>query len=806
MKLFGLWHVFRSGQLLRKQSSKLRKLLLLIAAIPFFLFSQEKYTISGYIKEASNGESLIGATVLLKELSAGNITNVYGFYSITVPKGTYTFEVSYIGFETSVQQIDLNENKRIDIELNEEQTRLQEVVITAEAADKNVTSTEMSVAELDIKTVTKMPAFMGEVDVIKSLQLLPGVSTVGEGASGFNVRGGNVGQNLILLDEAPVYQSSHLFGFFSVFNPDAVKDMKLYKGGIPAQYGGRISSVLDIRMKEGDSKKMSYEGGVGLVFGRFAIQGPIKKDKTSFIVAGRRSWADLLLRPTSVLESDDQIYYYDLTMKANHTFNDRNRLFLSGYWGRDIFQFSGAGFNWGNRTGTLRYNHLVNDRLFTNFSLIYSQYDYELAFGEEEDNSFDWDSEITTIEFKPEASYFINSSNELKFGGQLTYYEFEPANAIGISEGEPIDFSVSERYAAEGAIYINNDQKITDRFKLTYGFRLSAFNYLGRGNAYVLEDPNPGRRKQIVDTVSYGRGESIESFITPEPRISFNYQLNETSSIKGSYNRMAQYVHLVSVTTASTPLDLWTPSTNNIAPERAHLYSLGYFRNLKNNKYELSGEVYFRTITNQLDYRNGLSTGDLLINELAERDLLAADGRAYGLELYARKNSGRLNGWISYTLSRAEIQTEGLNNSEWYSANHDQTHNFKAVGFYDLSKRVQLSANFAFITGRPFTVMNETYEIAGYTIYNGDGGRNNDRIANYHRLDLSMSIDLYKGTKPGRESQLVLSVYNIYGRQNAFSNFISQGDANFGEIVLPEYRQFSVIGFAFPSISYNFKF
>jgi len=786
--------------------TKLKELFLLLAVVPLFTFAQDKFTINGYVKDASNGESLIGATVLIKEIGTGNVTNVYGFYSITVPAGNYTVEISYLGFQTQTREISLTGNVRIDIELGEEQTALQEVVVTAEAADKNVTSTEMSIAELDIKTAVKMPAFMGEVDVIKSLQSFPGVSTVGEGASGFNVRGGSVGQNLLLLDEAPVYQSSHLFGFFSVFNPDAVKDMKLYKGGIPAQYGGRISSVLDIRMKEGDSKKMNYEGGVGLIFGRFAVQGPIIKDRTSFIAAGRRSWADFLLKPANVLNNSDQVYFYDLTMKANHTFNDRNRLFLSGYWGRDIFQFEGAGFNWGNRTGTLRWNHLVNDRLFTNFSLIYSKYDYELAFGEEVDNSFNWDSEITTVEFKPQASYFINISNELKFGGRLTYYEFEPANAVGISEGEPIDLSVAKRYAAEGAVYINNNQKIFERLRLTYGIRLSVFNFLGSGNAYVLEDPAPGRRKQIADTVSYGSGEVIESFITPEPRISFNYQLNNTSSIKGSYNRMAQYIHLVSVTTAPTPLDLWVPSTNNLSPEKSHLYSLGYFRNLSNNKYELSGEVWFRTISNQLDYRNGLSTGDLLINEVVERDLLSAKGRAYGLEFYAKKNSGRLNGWISYTLSRAEINTEGLNNNEWYPANHDQMHNLKIAGFYDLSKKVRLSANFAFISGRPFTVMNETYEIAGYTVYNGDRSRNNDRIANYHRLDLSMTIDLYKGNKPGRENSLVLSVYNVYGRQNAFSNFINQSDANFGEAAIPEYNQFSVIGFPFPSISYNFKF
>lgn len=786
---------------------KLRTLLLLLFAAPLLLCAQEKYTISGYVKEASNGESLIGSTVLVKELSAGNITNVYGFYSITLPAGDYTVEFSYIGFTTQTQSISLTENLKLDVELVEEQTQLQEVVVTAEAADQNVTSTQMSVEKLEIKTITKMPAFAGEVDIIKSLQLLPGVSTVGEGASGFNVRGGSVGQNLILLDEAPVYQSSHLFGFFSVFNPDAVKDVKLYKGGIPAQYGGRISSVLDIRMLDGNKKNFDYRGGIGTVFGRFSVEGPIIEDRSSFILAGRRSWIDALLKPTGVLGSDDQVYYYDLTLKANHKINDRNQLFLSGYWGRDVFSFEGAGFDWGNRTGTVRWNHLVNDRLFTNFSLIFSRYDYALEFGEEVDNSFNWDSKIQTIEFKPQASYFINDRNELNFGGQFTDYNFEPANAIGISEGEPIDFSVDNKFAREAAIYINNDQKISDKLKLSYGIRLSHFNFLGPSTILTLEDVEPGRQKQIVDVEEFEDGESVESFYYPEPRIAINYQLTPTSSIKASYNRMTQYIHLLSITTASTPLDIWTPSTNNIEPERAHLFALGYFKNLQDNNYELSGEVYYREVADQLDYRNGLSTNDILINEFVERDLLSAEARAYGLELYAKKNRGRMTGWVSYTLSKAENRAAGLNNGDWYAANYDQRHNVTISSFYDLSDRVELSANFVYTTGRPFTIQNETYEVAGYTVTNGEG-RNNSRIEDYHRLDLSATFDLRnrKLFKRDYESNLVVSLYNVYGRQNAFSNFINPGDGDFGEARIPQYNKFSVIGFILPSITYNFKF
>lgn len=780
--------------------------------LPFLLFAQQKFTISGFVKDATNGEALIGATVLVKELGSGNITNVYGFYSITIPSGEYVIEYSYVGFKTQNQKIELNQNQRIDIELGFEDKLLDEVVITAEAADQNVTSAEMSVAKLDISTISKMPAVFGEVDIIKSLQLLPGVSTVGEGASGYNVRGGTVGQNLILLDEAPVYNSSHLLGFFSVFNPDAVKDVKLSKGAIPAQYGGRVSSVLDVRMKEGNSKAFEYNGGLGTIFGRFAAEGPIIDDKMSFIVAGRRSWIDGLLKPTGILESGDALYFYDLTIKTNYKIDDKNQLFLSGYLGRDVFSFTGAGFDWGNGTGTLRWNHLFNDRLFMNLSMIYSEYDYALEFGEEVEDSFMWDSKIRNFDFKPQFSYFINSNNELQFGGEFLDYTFEPANAIGNNDGTPIDFSLPEKYAVEGNLYINNIQKVSDKLTLNYGIRFSGFNFVGPADVFVLEDGEPGERKNIVDTVSYSDGDLIKSYSNPEPRVGFTYILNSTSSIKGSYNRMAQYIHLLSISTASNPLDLWIPSSNNLEPETADLFSLGYFRNLKENQYELSAEAYYRTVDNQLDYRNGVSTNDILLNEAVEREILSAESRSYGLELYAKRNTGRLNGWVSYTISKSEIRTYGLNNDDWYDANHDQLHNFKIAAFYDWKKNVQLSANFVYTTGRPYTAPNQTYSaLGGETIafHNSLGDRNANQNPDYHRLDLSATFQL---TKPNKlfnrnyESNLVVSIYNIYSRRNAFSIYPSFGDQSLGESADPVYNRFSVIGFILPSITYNFKF
>ncbi|MEM6379750.1 MAG: TonB-dependent receptor, partial [Bacteroidota bacterium] len=487
----------------------MKKLLTLALCLPFFLVAQEKYTISGYVKDAANGEALIGATVLAKELGTGNITNVYGFYSITLSPGDYTIEFRYIGFNTQTKTISLSEDMRIDMELSEEETQLQEVVVTATPEDLNVSSTEMSVAELDIKTVSKLPVFAGEIDVIKSIQLLPGVSTVGEGSSGFNVRGGGVGQNLILLDEAPVYQSSHLFGFFSVFNPDAVKDVKLYKGGIPARYGGRLASILDIRMKEGNSKEFDVSGGIGTVFSRLTVEGPIKKDKASFILAGRRSYADIPIRLlTDVLSDGAGLFFYDLTAKANYDINENNRIFASGYFGRDVFKFDEQqGFNWGNQTASIRWNHLFNDRFFSNFTAFYSNYDYAFAFGSTEDDQFDWESKIQTVNFKPSFSYFLNQNNELSFGGELLYYTFFPANAKGVSSGDVIDLTLEKKNALEAGIYISNNQSIGNKWEVNYGLRYSYFNNLGPGDRFTFGEAVPGERKPVADTVSVGSGE-----------------------------------------------------------------------------------------------------------------------------------------------------------------------------------------------------------------------------------------------------------------------------------------------------------
>jgi hypothetical protein len=778
-------------------------------------FSQnlEKFTVNGYIKDASNGEALIGASVYVKEINNGALTNEYGFYSITLPPGNYTLGVTYLGYLSVSRPFALDKNQQINVELAPESTQLEEVVVEDTEDQPTVRNTEMSTNKLDIKTITKIPTLLGEVDVIRSLLLLPGVSTVGEGAAGFNVRGGGVGQNLVLLDEAPVYNSSHLFGFFSVFNPDAVKDVKLYKGAVPARYGGRIASILDVRMKEGNSKKFEANGGIGTIFSRLAIEAPIVKDKASFIVALRRSYIDILARPTlQFLKDGGALNFYDLTLKANYNINRKNKVFLSGYFGRDIFKFDKVqGFDWGNQTGTLRWNHLFNERLFSNLTLVYSQYDYNLAFGNDDRNSFRWNSSISNFIAKPQFTYYINSNNELNFGADVTYYSFEPANAVGVTNGQAVDLSIERKYNLETAVHVGNSQKISDLLSIDYGLRFSHFQYLGPGTAYTYNDTIPGIRRSVIGSKKYGDGEAIAQYSNLEPRLSFKVQASPSSSVKGSYNRMAQYLHLISNTTASNPLDVWTPTSNNIKPQTADQFTLGYFKEIgEEKKYEFSLEGYLRYTRNQIDYIDG---ADLLINRFLEGDLLVGKGRAYGLEAYVQKKTGRFTGWVSYTLGRSELKTDGINRGEWYETRYNQTHNLKIAGFYDINKRWSVSGNFVFTSGTPTTFPTSRYVVQGVLIpYNAQESRNNVHLPDYHRLDISFR---FEGRKTHRDGSVrrntdywVFGLYNLYARKNPFSIYFSQTDARFptGQALQSQATQLAIVGTVIPSISYNFKF
>lgn len=796
--------------------------------LPVFLFlafnlsaqTPNKFTISGYIKDASNGEALIGVSVFVTETKGGGVTNEYGFYSITLPPANYTLHYSYVGYSTITKTIALDKNVRTDIELSGEAEQLQEIVVQAEIEQANVQNLEMSTNKLDIKTIQKIPSFLGEADIIKSLQLLPGVSTVGEGASGFNVRGGSVGQNLILLDEAPVYNSSHLLGFFSVFNPDAVKDVKLYKGGIPARYGGRLSSLLDVRMKEGNSKKLEVTGGIGTIFSRLAIEAPIIKDKASFIVAVRRSYIDVLARPfVKLLQDGGALNFYDITLKANYNINPKNRVYLSGFFGRDNFKFDrGQGFSWGNATATLRWNHIFNDRLFSNFTAVYSNYDYSLQFGTDDRDAFKWNSLISNYILKPQFTYFINGNNELNFGAEAIYYNFEPANAVGISNGVSIDISVPKKYNLETSVYLSNSQKINSAFSIDYGLRYSLFNAFGPDRTFTFGEAVPGERRLPIDTLYHKSGEVIATYGNFEPRLSFKVQASPTSSIKGSYNRMVQYLHLISNTTASNPLDVWNPSSKNIKPQLGDQYTLGWFKDIgKDRQYELSVEGYLRYNQNQVDYING---ADLLINQYLEGDLLSGQGRAYGLETYFQKKTGRLTGWVSYTLGRSELKVDGINfdpkdasrKGNWYPTRYNQTHNLKIAAFYEINKRWSFSADFIYTSGTPQTFPTSRAVVQGIVIpYNANESRGNVNLPDYHRLDISFRLEGKKekrGKTRKNSDYWVFGIYNVYARQNPFSIYFSQNDQRLpqGQPAKTQATQLAIIGTIVPSVSYNFKF
>lgn len=767
----------------------------------FSLNAQENLTISGYISDGDNGETLIGANVFVLEQSKGTSTNEYGFYSLTLPQGSYTLQYSYLGFVTQEIKLDLNQNVKQDIELANEAAQLAEVVISSEAPNANVSTNEMSVNKLDIATIQKMPTLLGEVEILRSIQLLPGVTSVGEGASGFNVRGGSIDQNLVLLDEAPVYNSSHLFGFFSVFNPDAVKDVKLYKGGIPARYGGRLSSILDVRMKEGNKKKLALNGGIGAIFSRLSVEAPIVKDKASFIVAGRRSYIDVLAQPFLSEEVEGSVLnFYDLTLKSNYDINEKNTLFVSAYLGRDNFGFGDdAGFNWGNATTTIRWNHLFSDKLFSNFTAYYSDYDYQINFGSESTNKFDWDASIKNYSIEPEFTLFLTPGNVVRFGAHGIIYEFEPANAVGVSEGEVTDLTLPKKYAIESSLFLENEIDIDNKLSINYGLRYSMFNYAGKGTAYEYGKAGLGLRRPVVSSQDFGQWESIKTYNNLEPRFSLKYQLNDLQSFKVSYNRMAQYIHLISNTTAATPVDIWTPSTNNIRPQIADQIALGYFQNFKEDMYELSAEVYYKKMDQLVDYIDG---ADLLINEFLEGDLLEGQGRAYGLEMMFKKTEGRFNGWVSYTLARTERQVDGVNNNEWYPSRFDQLHNLSITTFYDVSKRLSLSANFALISGTPTTFPTTRFEQQGYIIPdNAFDARNNLRIPSYHRLDVSATLQGKKNPDRRWQSEWVFSIYNLYSKRNPFSIFTRLGEEGVTEAV-----RLSVVGNFIPSVSYNFKF
>ncbi|MGB5819581.1 MAG: TonB-dependent receptor [Saonia sp.] len=786
---------------------KLTALFMLFASV---LSAQEKYTASGTITDAGNGETLFGASIFLKGTTIGVVTNEYGFYSITAPKGNYTLIISYVGYREINREITLDKDQKIDFEIKDFATQLDEIVVTAEEPERvSLRKPEMSVSKLNIKTVKQMPVVLGEVDIIKSIQLLPGVTNNGEGSSGFNVRGGAVDQNLVLLDEAIIYNTSHLLGFFSIFNADAIKDIKLYKGGIPARFGGRTSSVLDVRQKDGNSKDFSLTGGIGIISSRLAAEGPVFKDKGSFLVAGRGSYAHLLLKAAG---EENGANFYDLNLKTNYNLNEHNKLFLSGYFGRDAFNF-GDSFDssYGNLSGNLRWNHIFNDRLFSNVSLIYSKYDYDLGIIIEE---FDWISSISNYNLKYDLKYYASDKFKLDFGASGIYYDFDPGQIRPTSETSAINpLSLDRKKALESAVYINAEHKLTDKLSVQYGFRYSAFNRLG-GQAmvdYANDQPvvynstlGIYERGIAIGETNFDRNETIKSFGNLEPRASLAYQLNQSSSVKAGYSRAAQYIHLLSNTTSVTPLDVWTPSGQFIKPQLSDQFALGYFRDFMDKTYSLEVEAYYRTTDNRIDYIDG---SDLIGTNTIETEILNGESRAYGLEFLVRKNEGRFTGWLAYTLSKSEQRTPGgnvggpgINNGDWYSTPYDRTHDFSLTAAYQLNDKWSFGTNLIFQTGRPVTYPNGQYEYEGLSIASFSD-RNSDRLPSYHRLDISATYRPNRKPNKRWKGEWVFGLYNIYNQKNAASISFGQNI----ETGANEATRTAIFGIV-PSVTYNFKF
>jgi hypothetical protein len=786
------------------------KNLILLSIFTFLAFAKaysQKATLSGTISEEATGETMLNVTVNIIELKTGTITNEYGYYSITLPTGNYKVQYSSIGYATIERTISLDENIKLDLSMTEQGEALDAIIITTDVEKMSTKSPQMSVNALSIETIKKIPVVLGETDLIKALTLLPGVSNAGEGAAGFNVRGGAADQNLVLLDEATLYGSDHLFGFFSVFNPDAIKDLKLYKGGIPARYGGRVSSVLDIYQRDGNKKEFSGTGGIGIVASRLLFEGPIIKEKASFLIGGRSSYAHLFL---PLLDIDNVAYFYDINAKVSFNLDDNNRLYMSSYFGRDVFNVNNLfGNTFGNSFVNVRWNHIFNEKWFSNASIIYSDYNYglELEFVE-----FTFDSGITNMNAKYDLTHFVNDKVEMRYGINSIYYEFDPGRITPSTTTSGInDRQLTKKYAWENGVYADGEFVISDKININAGLRISSFNRLGQESLNTYEndqallynqDLSVYESADAIGTFSSSRSETLKSFVNLEPRFSMAYSIDDDTSIKASYQRINQYIHLISNTNAPTPFDLYVPSGTFIKPQKGDQVAAGFFKNIGN--YSIETEVFYKTVQNRLDYIDG---ADLIANDAVEQILLEGEARAYGLEFLLRKNQGKLQGWIAYTLSRSEQRTPGrtalepgINNGEWYSAAWDKTHDLTVTANYELNRKWDLGANFTLQTGQPITYPNGQYEFDGLFIPTFEA-RNSSRLPIVHRLDFSATYTPKPNKKNGWQSSWVFSLYNAYNRRNAVSiTFGENEDTNRNEAT-----RLAIFG-VIPAITYNFNF
>ncbi len=774
--------------------------------LPFFIFlmlfifslhvkSQDDYHLSGNVMDNQSGETLIGATVLCKTNGNVSLSNTYGFYTLNVPKGNIDIVISYLGYETLYITLQLSDDISKDFRLKPAEFNLDEVVVTGESGEERMKNAQMGVEKLEIKQIRQIPALMGEVDVLKAIQLLPGVQSVSEGSSGFSVRGGSPDQNLILLDEALVYNPSHLMGFFSVFNNDAVKGVELFKGDIPAQYGGRLSSVVDVRMNDGNTEEFSGRGGVGTVSSRLTLEGPISKGKSSFMVSGRRTYADLFL----LLSKDEKLkgntlYFYDLNAKANLVIDDRNRIFVSGYFGQDVFKNDDFGMGWGNQTMTFRWNHLYSPVLFSNVSLIYSRFNYGLGIPDNQPNAFEWTSAMRDIGVKADFTWFTSSRSNLKFGMNLIHHLFEPGTAEG--KGSETAFGkvqVPDNLALESAFYVSHEQKIGGRLNLKYGLRFSTFSNLGPGTLYHYDVDY-----QKNDSTVYTGNSIYHTYSAFEPRLSFSYVLNEKSSIKGAYTRNVQYIHLAQNSTAGTPLDIWFASSPNVEPQKGDQFSLGYFRYHPKLQLESSIEGFYKLNHNAIDFKDH---AELLLNQYIDGELRFGEAKSQGLEFMLKKPDGRINGWIAYTWSRTFRQIKEINQGDRYPASYDRPHDISIVVNADISKRLTVGATWVYSTGSPVTFPTGRFVI-GNTIAPVYSDRNSYRLPDYHRLDLSVTLRNKQKANRKWHGEWNLSAYNAYYRKNPWViNFVADPDQP--NVTRAEMTYlFGIV----PALTYNFHF
>ncbi len=771
-------------------------------------YAQDKATLSGYIKDQTTGETLIGAAVYLIEAETGVRANNYGFYSLSAPVGVYTLRVTYVGYETLNLEVNLDEDKELQIEMAPESLELTEVNVSDRREDANVNSLDMGTVDLNIEKIKALPAFFGEVDMMKTLQLLPGVQSAGEGSSGFYVRGGGPDQNLILLDDAVVYNIGHLFGFFSVFNSDALKNTKLIKGSMPANYGGRLSSVVDVSMKDGNNKEYKIKGGLGLLASRLSIEGPIVKDKSSFIVSARRTYIDALSRIALASNTDDNVldgipyYFYDLNAKANYTFNSKNKIFLSGYFGKDVFDFKsntgsfGARIPWGNATGTLRWNHIFNSKLFTNTTVLVNSYNFEFA-GSAQDVTFGLKSGVLDKSLKSDWEYYTDFDHTIKAGVNYTYHKFIPNVVFGEAQGQKFEPDQNlNKYSHDFSVYALDEFDIGDRIKINAGLRWGLFTAVGPFTDYTYDN------NTAIDSTVYKSGEPVKSYNGFEPRLNTRIQINNSSSIKAGVTRTYQYLHLVSNNGSTLPTDLWVPSGPTIEPQQGWQYNLGFFKNFKDNLIETSVEVYYKDLQNQLEYRNGYTpntTKDIVY------EFVKGNGYAYGAEFYVNKSRGDWTGWIGYTLSWTKRKFEDLNGGEEYYARYDRRHDLSIVNSYEINDRWTVSAVFVFGSGSPITLPSSLY------IYNDDlvqdySKLNDYRLPNYHRLDLSAILTPKNKLFGKIKNSWAFSIYNVYSRQNPYIIYMdTEGKPSDNQGVKVTVKQLSIFPIL-PSVTWNFEF